>query len=90
MKIMSEALLQNLIAAVLKADKFAVTSAEFTPAGDGIKFEATSKSGQVRVKGLFCDPQGQLDLEEPDANVEAAETGEEPAANEGEDEDEPH
>lgn len=90
MKHLSESLLKSAIFGVLKADKLEVTSAEATEDGTGIKFEARSKSGQVRIKGLFCDPQGELDLEEPDENEPAAAGEEPPAANEGEDEEEPH
>jgi extradiol dioxygenase family protein len=87
---MSETMLLSAIGAVLKVDKLEVTTVEL--ADDGIRFEAKSKSGQVRVKGLFCDPQGTLRLEEPDGNVEGeAVDDEEPAANDGEEEDEtPH
>lgn len=85
MKSMSETMLLSAIGAVLKVDKLEVLSAEL--GDDGIRFEAKSKSGQVRVKGIFCDPQGQLELEQPEGNVEEAEAaGDEPAANEDEDE----
>lgn len=93
MKHLSEILLKSAIAAVLKADKFEIVSAESAEDGTAIRFEAKSKSGQVRVRGIFCDPQGELDLEDPPANVEAeGVAGEEPAANEDEDDDEksPH
>lgn len=92
MKSMSEALLINAVAAILKNDKLEVQSAEFSEEGDAIRFVAKSKSGQVRINGLFCDPQGQLDLEPPAGNIEGEPVaGEEPAANEDEEDDEqPH
>lgn len=88
---LSETLLKSAIAAVLKADKFEVTSAEPAEDGAGIKFEARSKSGQVRVRGLFCDPQGELELEEPEPNEPGTAANDEPAANaDEEDEETPH
>jgi hypothetical protein len=90
MKVLSETLLKSAIAAVLKADKFEVTAAAPTDDATGIKFEARSKSGQVRVRGLFCDPQGELELEEPAENEHVDElAGEEPAANADEEDEEP-
>lgn len=89
MKALSEVLLKSAIAAVLKADKFEIVSAEPAEDGTAIRFEAKSKSGQVRVKGIFCDPQGELDLEEPEPNEELEEP-DEPAANADEDEETPH
>lgn len=92
MKNLSEVLLKSAIGAVLKADKLEVTNAESAEDGGAIRFQAKSKSGQVRINGIFCDPQGELDLEQPDANVEPDPDagGDPPAANEDEDPEEPH
>ena len=88
MKPISELMLLTAVGAVLKVDKLEGVSAE--RGDEGIRFEAKSKSGQVRVKGIFCDPQGKLELEEPAGNVGEAPPGDdEPAANADEEEDEP-
>jgi hypothetical protein len=89
---LSEELLKSAMQAVIAKDKFTVTTAAFAEDGTGIRFEAKSKSGQVLVKGIFCDPQGSLDLEEPEqpaGDVEQLDEVE-PAANEDEDDEEPH
>jgi extradiol dioxygenase family protein len=86
-KAMSELMLLTAVGAVLKVDKLEVVSAEL--GDEGIRFEAKSKSGQVRVKGIFCDPQGELALEEPAGNIGEEPPGDdEPAAN-ADEEDEP-
>jgi hypothetical protein len=87
---LSEELLKAAMQAVIAKDKFTVTAAAFADDGTGIRFEAKSKSGQVLIKGLFCDPQGSLDLEAPEQPAGDAPADDvEPAANEDEDE-EPH
>jgi hypothetical protein len=64
-KALSEVLLKSAIGAVLRADKLEVTSAEI--AGEGISFNAKSKSGQVRITGVFSDPQQELELEDDES-----------------------
>lgn len=78
------AVLKSAVTAMLKFDKFEVTSAALADDGEGINFNAKSKSGQVRITGIFSDPQQKLELEEP--AVEA------PGANElaEEDDDDTH
>lgn len=84
---LSEVLLKSAVAAILKADKFEIQSAVLAEDGEGISFNAKSKSGQVRITGIFSDPQGKLGLE---LEVED-ENGDAPGANEpAEDDEEQH